>query len=160
MPGSSGHGHRHPAGGAKPSVPTVQPGGRFDHAQIRRHRTWIGDLPRIGGIDGRTYWIGKCRRQRLCIPLHHLAGKTASRRGVKACPRSCHPQKIPRAGRHQRSRRAPLAGTANEGSKNAKRRSGRPGVHACHAARCRQSEFSLRRSPPPPRGSCGLGKSN
>ena len=36
-----GHRHWHPAGGPGPPVPGVHPGGRLDHAQVRRHRAWV-----------------------------------------------------------------------------------------------------------------------
>ena len=48
------HRHRHSGGPPGPAVQELLPGGRVDHAQVRRHRAGAGDLQAAGRADGRA----------------------------------------------------------------------------------------------------------
>ena len=70
------HGHRHPGRQDRPALRQVQPGGRLDHAAIRRHRPGPGHLEATGRADGRRGRREQRRGQRLGVLVHRAPGQT------------------------------------------------------------------------------------
>ena len=68
--------HRHSGGPAGPPVQVLQPGGRFDHAPLRRHGPRSGHQQTPGRVNGRQDVGRKCAAKRLHLPFHSaLAGR-------------------------------------------------------------------------------------
>ena len=83
------HGHRHRQGQAQPAFREVQPGGRLDHPQLRRHRAGSGHLQATGRDDGRRSRGGERGGQRLGVLVHARPwpsrAETAQTEGRAAC---------------------------------------------------------------------------
>ena len=87
-------GHRHPAGQAGDHLRAVPPGGRHDHARVRRNRPRPRDLPQAGRGLRRPH-LGRERQGRQHVPLHRGVDEVVSGRrhgrGRRPAPRGRKP---------------------------------------------------------------------
>ena len=76
-----GHRHRDTGRPDRGAVRRLHPGGRVDHAQVRRHRFGLGHLQRPGGADGRPHRGGEPRRAGVDLLLYRRLRRAARRAG-------------------------------------------------------------------------------
>ena len=76
-----GHRHRDTGGPDRGAVRRLHPGGRVDHAQVRRHRSGSGHLQGPGGADGRQHRGGEPRGAGVDLLLYRRFRRAARRAG-------------------------------------------------------------------------------
>ena len=97
-----------PADKHRPAFRQVQPGGRLDHPQVRRHRPGPGHLEATGRADGRRDRCDQRRGQGIGVLVHRAPGQTGRRcAGDKSPARRAARRARPDRGRQRHQPRDP-----------------------------------------------------